>query len=291
MRTLIFTLIIALSPLAAGASGEEVHLDHAKVNLENKAALQRGAKYFVNYCLSCHSAAYLRYNRMAQGIGVSDADVAKNLMFVAEKIGETMTVAMRPKDGAKWFGTAPPDLTVVSRSRGVDWLYTYLRTFYADPHRPFGVNNTTFKDVAMPDVLVGLEGVKELVAPRGGEQHDAEAPTFELAMLGSVCKKPYEDLTKNAEGVPGWDKLGGVTKAAYVQLRQSASAMPAWDDLAKGCTQEYDGVVNDIVTFLSYMGEPAQLERRHLGVFVLLFLAVFFVFAYLLKKDYWKDVH
>jgi ubiquinol-cytochrome c reductase cytochrome c1 subunit len=290
MRTLIFTLITALFPLAASASAE-VHLDHAKVNLHNQASLQRGAKYFVNYCLSCHSAAYLRYNRLAAGIGVSEAQVAQNLMFAAEKVGDPMTVAIRAKDAAKWFGTAPPDLTVVSRSRGEDWLYTYLRTFYLDPHRPFGVNNATFKDVAMPDVLATLEGVKQLVEPEGGEAHGAAAPKFELVQLGTTCQAPYQTMTKGAEGVPAWDKLDGITKASYEQLRATATAMPAWDELAKGCAKEYDQVANDLVTFMSYMGEPAQLERRRLGVFVLLFLAVFLVFAYLLKKEYWKDIH
>ena len=130
-----------------------IHLDDVEVDLSDKASLQRGAKTFVNYCLSCHAASFMRYNRMAKDLDLSDAQVKENLMFASEKIGDTMTVAMRAEDAKKWFGVAPPDLSVISRSRGTAWLNTYLRTFYIDDTKATGTNNLVFKDTAMPHVL------------------------------------------------------------------------------------------------------------------------------------------
>ncbi|MDH5184210.1 MAG: cytochrome c1 [Gammaproteobacteria bacterium] len=167
MRKLIIAFVIAVLPGMALAAGN-VHLEKVDIDLNNKESLQRGAKLFVNYCLSCHSAQYMRYNRMGRDIGLTDKQVEANLMFASEKVGETMTIAMPSEKSAKWFGTAPPDLSVISRSRGQDWLYNYLIGFYKDDSRPFGVNNTVFKDVGMPHVLWELEGLKE---PVYNEEH------------------------------------------------------------------------------------------------------------------------
>ena len=163
MKKIITALLITLLPALGFASAGGIHLDKADVNIHDQASLQNGAKLFVNYCLSCHSAAYMRYNRMGKDLGLSEEQVTNNLMFAADKIGETMTVAMPANDAKNWFGTKIPDLTVVARARGADWLYTYLRTFYLDPSRPWGVNNATFKDVGMPHVLWELEGLKQPV--------------------------------------------------------------------------------------------------------------------------------
>jgi len=161
MKKTILAILMVLPTLAMAAGG--AYTEKVDYDLHNKESLQHGAKLFVNYCLSCHSAAYQRYNRMAEDIGLTEAQVKSNLMFAAEKTGETMTVALQTEDAKTMFGTKVPDLSVIARARGADWLYTYLRTFHTDESRPFGVNNATFKDVGMPHVLWELEGMKKLI--------------------------------------------------------------------------------------------------------------------------------
>ncbi|HXK56910.1 MAG: cytochrome c1 [Gammaproteobacteria bacterium] len=240
MNKLIVAFLLALVPLLGMASGGG-HLEDADIDLGDQASLQRGAKYFVNYCLSCHSAKFQRYNRTAKDLGLSEEEVKENLMFTTDKIGETMTVAMDAQDANTWFGVAPPDLSVIARARGVDWIYTYLRSFYIDESRPFGVNNVVFPDVGMPHVLWKLQGTQKAVF----QEHE-----------GQKVFEKFEQVT------PG-------------------SLSP----------EEFDAAMRDLTAFLSYVGEPIQMERKRLGTWVLLFLAVFFVLAYLLKKEYWKDVH
>lgn len=246
MRKILFALLFCVVPLLVQASEEDMHLDKANIDPHDQASLQRGAKIFVNYCMGCHSADFERYNGMGHDIGLSDQQVMQNLMFAGEKIGDYMTIAMPPADAKTWFGTPPPDLSVVARARGVDWLYTYLRSFYLDDKRPFGVNNVVFKDVAMPHVLWELQG----------------------------WQKPVYKTEKGEDGQPEQvlEKLEIVTPGSM-------------------SPDDFDATVRDLVNFLSYMGEPAKLERQSLGIKVLLFLAVFFVVAYLLKKEYWKDIH
>ena len=152
---LSFTAFFANTAYAASG---KVELDTVELDLSDKASLQRGAKTFMNYCLSCHSASYMRYNRMGKDLGLSDQQVKESLMFASDKVGDTMTVAMRPEDAKKWFGVVPPDLSVISRARGTDWLYTYLRTYYLDADKPFGTNNLVFKDVGMPHILWQEQG-------------------------------------------------------------------------------------------------------------------------------------
>ena len=241
MKKLLISLLLVMAPALGSAASSAVHLDDADIDLSDQASLQRGAKYFVNYCLSCHSAQFQRYNRMARDLGLTESEVKENLMFTTDKIGDTMTIAMDPDDGAKWFGVAPPDLSVITRARGVDWIYTYLRSFYIDEARPFGMNNLVFPDVGMPHVFWKLQGLQRAVFKQeDGRKHFER---FELAEPGSLSP------------------------------------------------EEFDGAMRDLTAFLSYVGEPVQLERKRLGVWVLLFIAVFFVLAYLLKKEYWKDVH
>ncbi len=236
MRKLLTALLFA--PLLAFASGGEVHLDKAPDRANDMPALQRGAKVFVNYCLNCHSASYMRYNRL-KDIGLTDQQIKDNLMFTAEKVGEPMRIAMRRDEGNAWFGAAPPDLTVIARARasedgsGADWLYTYLRTFYRDDSRPTGWNNVVFANVGMPHILWELQGDQVM-----GADHK-----LTLAKPGKLS------------------------------------------------AAEYDEMVGDLVGFLQYMGEPVSEFRKRLGVIVLIGLAVLFVFAYALKREYWKDIH
>ncbi|KRT57128.1 ubiquinol-cytochrome c reductase cytochrome c1 subunit, partial [endosymbiont of Ridgeia piscesae] len=233
-------------PLMGFASGGGVHLDDADIDLSDEASLQRGAKYFVNYCLSCHSAKFQRYNRMARDLGLTEEEVKQNLMFTTDKIGNTMTIAMPQEQAEAWFGTAPPDLSVIARARGVDWLYTYFRSFYVDESRPFGVNNIVFPDVGMPHVLWELQGPQKAVFRTEQDAAGNETHVFDK----------FEQIA------PG--------------------------KLSPG---EYDDVARDLTAFLSYVGEPIQMKRKSMGIWVLLFIAAFFVLAYMLKKEYWKDVH
>ena len=245
MKKLIFAILLAAAPLL-GLASEGPHLEDANIDLGDQASLQRGAKYFANYCLSCHSAKYERFNRMATDLGLTDDEVIKNLMFVTDKIGNPMTIAMPTDKATAWFGNPPPDLSVISRARGVNYIYSYLRSFYLDEKRPFGVNNTVFPDVAMPDVLWQLQGTQKAVYKTEKDSAGHDTQVFDR----------FEPVT------PG-----------------------------KLSPEEFDQVARDLTAFLAYVGEPIQMERRHLGIWVLLFIAVFFVFAYLLKKEYWKDIH
>jgi ubiquinol-cytochrome c reductase cytochrome c1 subunit len=235
-----FLFLLAAAPVVAFASGATVHLDKAPVNLADHESLQRGARTFVNYCLNCHSAGAMRYSRL-QDIGLSEDQIKENLLFAAEKPGETMKVGMTKADGKAWFGATPPDLSVIARSRGSDWLYTYLRGFYRDETRPTGWNNTVFDKVGMPHVLWSLQGEMVPVMNKEGEHEVIER--LELVKPGSMT------------------------------------------------LAEYDAMVGDLVNYLVWMGEPAQVQRKQLGLIVLAFLAIFFVVAYYLKKEYWKDVH
>lgn len=246
MKNLIIALIIGFLPLSVNAAGGGMKNMKVDIDLENKSSLQRGAKLFTNYCLSCHSADYMRYNRMAADLGLTDKQVEDNLMFASDKVGETMTVAMTKEDGKAWFGTKVPDLTVISRSRGSDWLYTYLMTFYIDESRPYGMNNQRFPAVGMPHVLWELEGLKKAVY----ETHKGQGGKEEKTIVG------FETV------VPG--KMTAV---------------------------EYDSAMKDLVNFMTYMGEPVKLERQRWGILTMIFLALLFVVAYALKKEYWRDIH
>ncbi|HID49188.1 MAG TPA: cytochrome c1 [Chromatiales bacterium] len=195
MKNKMIALLMMMVPALALAGGGRVHLDEADIDLDNQASLQRGARLFVNYCLSCHSAAYMRYNRMGQDLGLSDEQVRENLMFAAEKVGETMTVAMPESQTKAWFGTKVPDLTVVARARGADWLYSYLRGFYLDGSRPWGVNNTVFKDVGMPHVLWELQGLKKPIYETytDHEGNPAKRITgFEMVRPGKLTEAEYD---------------------------------------------------------------------------------------------------
>ena len=195
MKKTILAILMVLPTLAMASGG--THTDKVDYDLHNQESLQRGARLFVNYCLSCHSAAYQRYNRMAEDIGLTNAQVTSNLMFASEKVGETMTIAMTSDDAKIYFGTKVPDLSVIARARGADWLYTYLRTFHTDDSRPFGVNNTTFKDVGMPHVLWELEGMKKLVNADEMHEHPGTAPKFETVSEGKMSAAEYDNAMRD----------------------------------------------------------------------------------------------
>ena len=260
MKKLLAAFVIAALPaLALAAGGHDVELDKVDIDLTDKAGMQDGARTFVNYCMGCHGAQYQRYERVAKDLGIPEGLMLDNLVFTGAKIGEHMNIGMRPQDAKVWFGAAPPDLTLVARVRGNDWLYTYLRTFYEDPARPWGVNNKAFPNVGMPNVLVGLQGRQVL----GCKQ----------VQVVEHGKKQYDPLT----GSP-------ITHEACDQL----TIMPNTGTLS---ADEFDDKVKNLVAFLAYSANPVKLESQRIGTYALLFLAFFFVFAYLLKREYWKDVH
>jgi ubiquinol-cytochrome c reductase cytochrome c1 subunit len=245
MKKQLVMLLMVLAPAWVFAAGSGIHLDKANIDPNNKQSLQRGARLFVNYCLSCHSASLMRYERMGKDLGISEELVSENLMFTGGKVGELMTVATAPADAKEWFGTVPPDLTVIARSRGADWLYTYLRSFYRDDSRNVGVNNLAFPDVGMPHVMWELQGWQEPIITTVKDHDGKEIKVVDLELV----------------------EPGLMTE------------------------KEFDRAIRDLVNFLDYMGEPAKHDRRALGVKVLMFLFVFLVLAYLLKREYWKDVH
>ena len=243
-------LALLFAPLAASAAGPELKLDRAPDKTRDTAALQHGAQVFVNYCLNCHGASYMRYNRLGD-LGLSEQQIKDNLLFTADKVGEQMKIALRPAEAKEWFGAAPPDLTVIARSRasefgsGADWLYTYLRTFYRDPERPTGWNNLIFENVGMPNVLWQLQGEQVLHVEKVKDAHGAEVEhkTLQLAKPGQLTK------------------------------------------------DDYDALVADLVAYLVFMGEPMADTRKQIGIWVLIALAVLFGLSYALKKNYWKDIH
>lgn len=247
-KVLQFFLLFVLGISLAHAAGGNAKLDPVETDLSDLKSLQRGARTFVNYCLSCHSAAFMRYNRMGSDLGISENLVKQNLMFASKKVGDLMTVSMSKEDGKAWFGTAPPDLSVISRSRSPEWLYTYLRSFFWDDGKGRW-DNATFPNVAMPHVLFELQGRQRPVYRT--QKYVVNGKEQEREVLDQLEQESPGTLSKN----------------------------------------EYDAVVKDLTNFMAYLGEPAKMVRTKIGIYVLLFLAVLLVLTYLLKKEYWKDIH
>ena len=225
--------VLAMLPMLVIAAGPSLDLDKANNDLTDKASLKRGFEAYINNCLACHELKYQRYNRTFADLGISDADGAANYMHTGEKVGDHITNTMPAKEAAKWFGSTPPDLTLEARFRSPDWIYTYLRSFYVDESRPFGVNNKVFKDVGMSHVLQNLQGIRTI------------------------------------------DEHGNLSEATGGSMT----------------TEEYDEFARDLANFLEYTGEPNKLERESMGYWVIGFLFILLFFSYLLKKEYWRDVH
>ncbi len=271
MKNIFISLTLVLASTFTLAAGSNFPLMDFTPELKDKAALQRGAQTYVNYCFGCHSMKYMRYGRLAADLGIPDELAEEFFIFDGSKVGGLMQTPVPAKTAKKWFGAAPPDLTLVSRARGEKWLYTYLKTFYVDPSRPYGYNNLLFKDVGMPNVLQTLQG------------DQACAPAWAIAENGGVKRDPVTN-----ENVP--DASQPCARTAHVEGTGSLSE------------EEFDQVIKELVSFMVYAGEPVKLynrtflgmdlsEREVYGVYALLFLAFFGVFAYLLNREYWKDIH
>lgn len=232
-------LLGALLAVGVAHANEGGGLTPANTQIGNVASVQTGAKLFFNYCSGCHSLQYMRYSRIGEDLKLDEKQVMENFVFTGAKFGDLIHSNMPADDAAKWFGTAPPDLTLEARAKGPDWIYSYLRSFYLDPTRPLGWNNTLFPNASMPNVLWELQGLQ--VAKVG--EHGENAPLLELKQPGSLTP------------------------------------------------QKFDQAARDITAFLHYVSEPAALQRQAMGAWVLLYLVLFTLLAYLLKQEYWKDVH
>lgn len=237
-RIFLFALALFASSLLYAAGGHNQPLDKVKIDLADKPALQRGARIFVTQCLACHSAAHMRYSRMGEDLDLTNELVKDQLLYAAEKPGDPMRAMMAPDAAKAAFNAVPPDLTLTARSRGPDWFYTYMRSFYLDEKSRSGWNNVLIPNVAMPHVLSSWQGSQRAVRDK-----DGKIERLEIAEPGSMS------------------------------------------------AEEYNANMRDLTHFMVYLGEPAKLVRYQLGWYVLAFAAVFLVFAYLLKKEYWRDLH
>ena len=226
--------------LAQNAFAEsEVSLQSANVDLEDKGSIIRGAKHFVTYCLGCHSIKHMRYQRIAKDFSLDEKKVLAEIAPQGVTIYQQMLTAMNPHDSEKWFGVQPPDLSLISRSKNADWLYTYLKSFYRDSKKPLGTNNLVFRDVGMPNVFWQLQGEQKPVFAEDGNEE-------------------IESLVLEKKGI----------------LNE----------------EQFDTLINELVNFLVYVGEPVKVERERMGKYVLFYLFLFLIVAYLLKKEYWRDV-
>ncbi|MDH7454151.1 cytochrome c1 [Luteimonas composti] len=241
-RLAVFATGMLLSFAALAAGGGPVQ--HAGTDLSDRASLQRGAQLFMNYCAGCHSLKYLRYSRMAEDLGLTEDEVMNNLNLTGAKFGEHIVSSMPAEQASRWFGQVPPDLSLITRVRGSDWVFTYLKSFYLDETRPLGWNNTLFPNASMPNPFWKQQGLQHAVyAEQGADGGDPAVEHLEVASPGT----------------------------------QSAA--------------EFDQTVRDVTAFLEYAGEPAALKRPNIGVWVILFLSFLTLLAWLMKNEYWRDVH
>ena len=272
-------VVVALVLSLWGASDSDWEMDPMKPNLSDKESLQRGLRYYVNFCLGCHSLQYRRYERTAKDLG----DIPKDLMlesviFTGQPIGGYMKSSMSKEDAKTWFGAAPPDLTMVTRVRSPKWVYNFLKTFYIDESRPFGVNNKVFPNVGMPHALLPLQGfaVEDCFGYEAVDLMELEAILREKKMEGILTRTDREteveplDRTEGRE--PNCPELTTIPDSGFYTVEQ------------------FDQAAYDLANFLHYMGDPSREIRMSMGGYVIGFLVILMIFAYFLKREYWKDV-
>lgn len=253
LKSRIFAVLLAFVPALAAAAGKVELLD-AQIDVHDRASLQRGAGLYMNYCAACHSLQFMRYSRLGEDLGLSVEQVEQLIIKGNAKIGDPMKTGMDKASGTEWFSKAPPDLstTVRGKVQQEDWVYTFLRSFYVDESRPMGWNNTVLAGASMPNVLWELQGIQRATIEPMGEDGCAIAQTGGNCIAGFVVQE---------------HERGRMTEA------------------------EFDRAILDITAFLTYVAEPARLQRETLGVWVILFLSFFSLLAWLMKREYWKDVH
>ncbi|HBX26897.1 MAG TPA: cytochrome c1 [Gammaproteobacteria bacterium] len=258
MKWALALALAAVSSVTFAAGGSTYPLEQIEPDYTDKVSLQRGLATYSHYCMGCHSLEYQRYERTATDLGIDLEIMVQAIVPSDKKIGDLGGIAMPAKAAAEWFGAPPPDLTLVARKRSPEWVYTYMKTFYVDPTRPLGVNNKVFPKVGMPHVLEPLQGQQR-----------------------AVC----EDLTSVENRNAGPDAGSGQSLT-----ESQCGSLEVIEGTAQLSAAEYDRLIYDLVNFLEYVGEPTKARAHSIGIYVLLFLMLFFVFAYLLKREYWKDV-
>src|SRR5690606_35912001 len=280
IKKLIGTLALSLTCAVSFAASGGYALEEAPDRINDMASLQNGAKLFVNYCMGCHSANSMRYNRLTD-IGLTDEQIKKNLLFTSDKVGDLMQIAMRPDDAKQWFGAAPPDLSVIARAKsvnlgpsGVAYIYSFLRAFYRDTSRPTGWDNLVFPSVGMPHALWQLQGPRSMERNTVAQVELDDGTTQWQRTIARYDPQGFSEVTTEMlEGYSGSPS----DKVTFTPVNASAAA-------------SFDSQVADLANFLGWMAEPVQLERKRLGVWVLLFLFLFFAVAWRLNAVYWKDV-
>ena len=283
IKKLLCALALLITCTGAHASGGEFPLDRAPNRINELTSLQNGAKLFVNYCLNCHSASAMRYNKLNE-IGLTDDQIRTGLLFTGDKVGDLMLGSVAVKDGKRWFGVMPPDLSVIARAKsanagptGSDYIYTYLRTFYRDTSKPTGWDNLAYPAAAMPHVLYERQGPREMTSVVI-HQHEGAA--------GKKEHVAWERITTT------YDALG-YAKSKTEKLENyhgAASTEHKFKALDPSRTSTYDNDVADLTAFMTWMSEPIQQKRKQIGVWVLLFLGLFFVVAWRLNASFWKHV-
>jgi ubiquinol-cytochrome c reductase cytochrome c1 subunit len=279
INKLLGAIAFSLTCSVAIAAGPSIPLEKAPFKLNDQAALQNGAKIFVNHCLNCHSARSLRYNRL-KDIGLSDDQIRDSLLFTGESVGDTMTIAMTARDATRWFGAAAPDLSVIARAKSInagppggDYIYTYMRTFYRDTTQPTGWNNLAYPNAGMPHVLWDHQGERELT-------------TTLIHQVQRDGQPVWEKLTKHYD-TQGYWKAETEVLSGYAGSGRESFSFRALDPKSAA---QYDRDMADLAAFMTWMGEPVQLKRKQIGVWVLIFLGLFFVVAWRLNATYWKHI-
>ncbi len=258
MKLALGLVLAFVSSVSFAAGGSTYPLEQIEPDYSDKESLQRGLATYSHYCMGCHSLGYQRYERTATDLGIDPEIMVQAIVPSDKKIGDLGGIAMPPRAAAEWFGAPPPDLTLVARKRSPEWVYTYMKTFYVDPTRPLGVNNKVFPKVGMPHVLEPLQGLQR-----------------------AVC----------AGSMVGDDPIARVDSDSGQPMTESqCDSLEVVEGTAQLSAAEYDRLIYDLVNFLEYVGEPTKARAHNIGIYVLLFLMLYFVFAYLLKREYWKDV-
>ena len=286
-------ILLFIIPVYSFAAGGGLTLPNDKLPRLNHDALivsqQRGMQIYMNNCMGCHALSFQRYKRTAQDLEIPEDVMLSNLIFSDAKIGDLMVNNMPKKAAAKWFGAAPPDLSVVARARGVDWLYNYFRGFYQDETRTYGVNNSVFKDVGMPHALEYMQGLQVKTKKVKDLEKAIELAQAEI----SEASKQIEADGGNSNLSAAIRKANNIIKDSEAKLVKVSQSGEYFELVKEGLLTpaEFDVAMADLTNFLDYVGEPIKQERKRLGLWVLLFIAFFGIFAYLLKKEYWKDIH
>ena len=272
-KLLAVFLLAALAGLGQGPAfaEAEIKLERAPIDLRNTPSLQAGARTFVDYCLNCHSASLMRYNRLTD-LGFTEQQIKDDLLFTFEKkVGQMMDISMSRPEAKSWFGTAPPDLSVIARARGADWLYAFLRSFYRDPLSSSGWNNLVFERVGMPHVMWQLQGEPMLDVREFKTREEVEAAKIQAKSFSVVVEMAGEsggkESTRYALQSIKIEKPGAITQEQYLKT------------------------VRDLVNFLTWMSEPNQAFRKQAGIVVVLLCVIFLVLTWFLYKEFWKDVH